>query len=85
VKSKLLVTCKGPRFVYVCSLLGGSVSVRFYRPRLLDSIGYLVVFLSLQSFPLFHKMTWALPNVWLLVFACASISCWMKPFRGQLC
>ena len=68
---------------HVCSLVGDSISVRPYGPRLVDSVGFLIVpltplapssFLSSRRFPEFC-----------LIFGdvSVSISCWVK--RGQLC
>ena len=69
--------------VHTYSSVGGSVSVRPYGTRLVNSVGFLVVSLTLLAptiLPL--PLSWipqALPNVWLWVFASVSISCWMKP------
>jgi hypothetical protein len=74
---------------HACSLIGGSVSVSSYGPRLVDSVGLLVVPLTPlapEIFPpLFHMIPQALPNVWLWVSASVSIRSWVDTLRRQLC
>ena len=50
MKTKLhnYYTCED-LLVHVCSLVGGSVSVSPYGPRLVDSVGFLVVSLTILS------------------------------------
>jgi hypothetical protein len=47
MKTKLhnYYTCED-LLVHVCSLVGGSVSMSLYGPRLVDSVGFLVVSLT---------------------------------------
>jgi hypothetical protein len=61
-------------------------------PKVLGKLTLLVFLWSLysflvpQSFPqLFHKTLQDPSNVWLWVFASTSVSCWVEPFREQLC
>lgn len=51
----LLHTCRKPRSISCVRLVGGAVSVSTYAPRLLDSVGFLVVslvFLAPSILPL---------------------------------
>ena len=65
------------------SLVSGSVSVNRCEPRLVDSVGFLVVSLTPLAptilLPLLQRILKALPNVWLWVSASVSISFWVKP------
>jgi hypothetical protein len=72
------------------SLAGGSVSVSPQWPKLVDSVGLLVVSLTPPtcSFSIPQSCT-RLPKLCLL-FGCRSVAsvsicCWMKPLRRQLC
>ena len=82
--TQLLHMCRRPRSLpFSCCLVGFLVCVSPYGPRLVDSVGFLIVpltplapssFLSSRRFPEFC-----------LIFGdvSVSISCWVK--RGQLC
>lgn len=84
----LLHICRGLLPAPVCSLIGGSVSE--------SSQGYLTVgflwgFLPIQGlqFPpppqAFYICSRPPSNVWLWASVSVSVSCWVEPFRGQLC
>lgn len=73
------------RQIYPGSLIVGLASVSSYGLILLDSAGFMVVYLphpvpKICRTPL-PQDTQALPNVWLSVSASIFISFWMKPLR----
>lgn len=85
IKTKMNNCCKCLVFLdapHACYLVGVSVSVSPLGPRLLDSLGLLIVSLTPQTPSiLFHNTPQALCNVWLWVSASLSISYWMKLLR----
>jgi hypothetical protein len=79
----ICVSSLGPAHAY--SLVGGSVSVNPYGPKLVGPVGLLVVSLTTLApiflSPFFHKIPQVLPIVWLWVSTSVSISYWVKSLR----
>jgi hypothetical protein len=59
------------------------VSVRLSEPRLLNSVGFLVLSLNHLAPPFFHRDPQSPPNVWLGVSASVAIRCWIKSLRSD--
>lgn len=86
--------CQGLGAACVCSLVGGSISERSQRSRLVDFdfVGFPVKFPS-PSWPLIlpptlqkkKKSLQLPPNAWLWVSASGLVCCWEDPLRGQSC
>ena len=70
---------------HACSLVGSSISMSHFVPRLVDPVGFLVVSLMplapLIFPPYLPQYSSSPPDVWLWI---SLYVYWVKPLRGQL-